>query len=265
MTSEISTSFSIIREEHGFDRSKLPDSTPRIVITDQDLEDLFNIALQNWNINFDREFFLEKLAEYLTSKPKARRQNQELRKYLKDVRKAGHALSSAHHFCKQNPDLPKAFAYFLRYLGKANDAYEMEKGNKFAKRVEAILENEELNFSEFDGGTVQEYEERIEFFINRARELLSKKRLPIPDYHRLRKDLRHFMNLYQIAAARNPTNLSLIQIFQYLQDLNSDLGHIHDEYVILSLENKIDYESGELKIPKNLRRRLENFYEFLED
>lgn len=211
-----------------------------------------------------KEIFLEKLAEYIGTKPKTRKQNQELRKYLKDVRKAGHALATAYHFCSQNPDLPKTFAYFLRYLGKANDAYEMGKGEKYAQRVEAILEKGELDFSGFVGGTVQEYEKRIEFFVTRARELLSKKTLPIPDYHRLRKDLRHFMNLYQIAAASNPTNSSLIQIFQYLQDLNSDLGHIHDEYVILSLKDKINYESGELKIPKSLRERLENFYDFLE-
>lgn len=264
MTNEILARFLMIRGEQGFDRTKLPDSVPRIVTTDQDLESLFNIALQNWDSVFDKEIFLEKLAEYIDTEPKTRKQNQELRKYLKDVRKAGHALATAHHFCSHNPDLSKTFAYFLRYLGKANDAYEMGKGDKYAKRVEAILEKRELDFSGFTRGSVQEYEDRIGFFVARARELLSNKKLPIPDYHRLRKDLRHFMNLYQIAAARNPANSSLIQIFQYLQDLNSDLGHIHDEYVILSLKDKIDYESGELKIPKNLRKRLEGFYNFLE-
>lgn len=53
MTSEVSARFSMIRGEQGFDRTKLPDSVPRIVTSDQDLESLFNIALQNWNSVFD--------------------------------------------------------------------------------------------------------------------------------------------------------------------------------------------------------------------
>lgn len=72
------------------------------------------------------------------------------------------------------------------------------------------------------------------------------------------------MNLYQITAANNPENLQILQTFQYLCDLNSDLGKIHDEYVDKEIKGIIKYEKAKLKIPKKLKQRLENFYNFLE-
>jgi|GEM_PF-5171872 len=261
---EVLARFSVIREEGEFSRKKLPESRSPIVQQDADLETLFHLALQNWEASFDKDFFLHKLAEYINTKPKQRLDDQELKKYLKTVRKACLILRSAQHFFSDGQFLPDNIIFFTRYLGKANDAYGMKIGKKYAKRVVAILQKGELDFSGFTRGSVQDYEARIAVFINRARELLARKKISIPDYHRLRKDLRHFMNLYQIVAAKDPSNLLNIQIFQYLNDLNSDLGHIHDEYVAQELRNQIDYDNGQLKIPKSLRERLENFYDFLE-
>lgn len=103
---EVQTRFSVIREEREFSRKTLPESRSPIVRQDADLETLFHLALQNWEASFDRDFFLYKLTEYINTKPKQRLDDQELKKYLKTVRKACLILRSAQHFFSDGQFLP---------------------------------------------------------------------------------------------------------------------------------------------------------------
>jgi CHAD domain-containing protein len=84
---------------------------------------------------------------------------------------------------------------------------------------------------------------------------LQKKELQAEEFHDLRKMLKSMMNLYffRLAVEENEQNQ---RIFQYLLQLNKDMGDIHDELVMQDNRGEIDYEDYKLTLPRSIREKI---------
>jgi len=261
--SEIVSTFCHIRTEHfSFDRKELPKNICNLVKKESDLEDLFQIALSYWQDIFNQIIFEEKLKKYIDTEPKERSDN--LKKYFKIIRKAALILGSACHFFTDQPTLPKNFIYFIRYLGKINDAFALKQqiGNKYAQRLVAIVEVSDLSKIVFCATSIQEYQQRLSLFINSISDFQNQEEMLTCDFHTMRKNLRYVMNLYQILAVLHQENFHVLQTFQYLCQLNSDLGKVREKYVEQELLENNDDETEIIKVPDELKMRIKNFLDW---
>lgn len=225
---------------------------------------IFQTAYEHWHSQFDQQKFAEKVREYLNTSPIDRAKDTDLREYFKSVRKAGIILGSAYHYCNEHSSLPKHFILFLRYLGKMNDAYTMELGNKYIRRLMAITEAQNILTISFHAAEPDDFRQRLSVFLECLNSILAQKELSISSYHSFRKSLRHVMNIFQIIAAQDPSNQAFLQTFQYLCDLNSDLGKIHDVYVHQELTSGYSYKKEKMAVPRKLKKKLSRFAQLLQ-
>jgi hypothetical protein len=253
------------RGEYAYEGSEvLPSSIPEVVADQATLTTIFESARTNWLQAFDRSEVLSKLKQYLSMSPDDRKNASDLKKYLRSLRKYGQTLKSACYFCNTEYKLPPSLDHFLRYLGKAVDAYSMKKGDKYAARVVAIMEQGELDIDEFQTVRHEDYKQRLATLVNKIKTRLLPKKITVEDYHTLRKDLRSIKNLCVLVSGREGCDRRIQQISDYLDTLNSELGKIHDEYVKKELREKVDYHQTYMKISSKLKARIKRFLELFQ-
>lgn len=247
--------------------SKLPNKIPEAIKNEEDLKNAYNLALQFWNEHFDVHELQAKLKEYLLLLDIELDQNEDLRKYFKTTRKAGLIFRSARYFFHKNLLMPEAFNVFLKQMGQLNDSFfiSKEKGSKKASLVLNVLSIVDSTNLDFIPATMEEYHERVQAIVEKAKNFLNQDELFVPDFHTLRKDLRHIMNIYQLAAANNIENSDILQTFHFLLSLNSALGDVHDDFVKKKIAEDIDYDSTRMVIPDDLKNRLQDFYDELSE
>lgn len=224
---------------------------------------IFKLALENWQQKYDPENLTPKLYQLLASTVSQRTNLKDARKYLKDLRKAGLMLKSAQRLTDKQRDLPENFDAFLKQLGKVNDSWKFDEFTENIKTLLGITQKG-LELKPFGPLSVEESTNRIKFIIKKINTYLDEIKLDITDYHRLRKYLRHIMNLFQLKAALDPKQLPVIQTFQYLRDLSSDLGDIHDNVVHSHLMGQKNYHQSTVELPHKLKERITAFVRALE-
>lgn len=242
----------------------LPNSIPEVVADQATLTTIFESARTNWLQAFDRSEVLSRLRQYLSMSPDDRKNSSDLKKYLRSLRKYGQTLKSACYFCNAEHKLPRRLDYFLRYLGKAVDAYSMKKGDKYAKRVVAIIEDGELDIEQFQPVQYEDYKQRLTTLVRKIQTYLVPKKITVEEYHTLRKDLRSIKNLCALVSSWGGCDRRIQEISEYLDVLNSELGKIHDEYVKKELRENVDYHQTYMKISSKLKARIQRFLELFQ-
>ncbi len=242
----------------------LPSTIPEIVSDQTALTSIFDRARNEWLEAYNHSELLSRLKQYLSMTPEERKNARELKKYLRGVRKYGQTLKSACYFCNSVNKLPRSMDLFLRFLGKVVDAFSMQKGNKYAERVVAIMEKGELRIEEFQPVTHVDYKQRLAGLVNKIQTHLMPKKITVEDYHTLRKDLRSIKNLCVLVSSQEGCDRRIQQISDYLDSLNSELGKIHDEYVKKELKEKVDYHGTYMKISSKLKARMRRFLELFQ-
>ncbi|GIK83775.1 MAG: hypothetical protein BroJett025_03970 [Patescibacteria group bacterium] len=238
---------------------RLPRVIPELAKSPEDVKKTIESAATLWSALFDNTQLTQSLKTYIELSANERKQNFELRKYLKELRKAGLLLKSALD-CYSEDGAPETFNTFLSQLGKTNDAYDTKQGNKYAQKVLSLIESSDLNAFSFTPTSTNVCASRINIIKSRSLAQIQSPNMLVPIYHDLRKDLRHLKNLYQVAAMQNPSNRSLIQTFHYLGDLSTQLGKVHDQYAKQKMMDKAGYEVTQMRIPSQLHRKLKLFY-----
>ncbi len=174
-------------------------------------------------------------------------------------------MGSAYHFCNQTSPLPDDYVSFLKLSGKVKDAFNLDLGTKPAQELKTLIAKSDLTQIPFSVIPVSTYRQRLKIIAQRAKDTIAKEKLLIVEYHDMRKELRHVMNLFQIAAVADPNNQAILQTFHYLCVLNSELDDVHDIYVELALKGEIDYPNELMEIPHDLRLKVEKFLKFLDE
>lgn len=257
--------FQIIREHKKQQELVLPQYKPEIVSNQTDITDIFAVAFDNWLDIFDASKLKKIIQTYLSLTLDEKNQHTDLIKYSKEARKAGLILGSAYYFCNKQVSLPKHFIDFLKISGKLHDYHLIndQESNKQAELLLKNLEEGDLTKLDFTATDVETLKNRIIFFKNRVLTNLGKDPITMHDYHKIRTDLRYIMNLYQIKAASNPSDHELLQAFQYMCDLNSTLGELHDVFVQQALLGIINYDAATITMPIILRHEIIKVCDFL--
>lgn len=257
MTKKYSNEFQNIHP-YTEDDNQLPITLPNLPEADVTALDSLELVHSFWLQNFTVAEMCTILNRYSNLTREERKANIDLRKRLKEVRKVGLLLKSALYFYNQDGE-PKEFAKFMKTLGKLNDTFGNVTEDIYAPKLLLQLTQHDLLNLTFNPTDNETYQHRFSEGKNRMRETLEKPDMTIAEYHDLRKDVRNFKSLYQIAAAQQPESHSIAQTFHYLNKLSSDLGKIHDQYAILKLTARKKYETTTLELPQDLKIRILNF------
>lgn len=258
--------FQIIRKHQKQSQLDLPEHRPEIVANQTDIINLFEVALENWLNVFESDKLKQTIQTYLSLEPSKKEQRTALTKYSKEVRKAGLILGSAYYFCNKKVSLPNHFIKFLKIIGQFHDCHTIDdqKSNKQAELLLKFLNKTDLIKLEFTATDTKTLEGRIALFRERVLVNLEKNPLTIHDYHKIRTDLRYVMNLYQVKAASNPHDNEVLKAFQYMCDLNSVLGDLHDVFVQQALLGITNYDAAIVNMPSILKNGIIKVCDFLE-
>jgi hypothetical protein len=263
--SSIKENFQAIRNSQSdVDRTFLPSQNIELNLNQSELKQLFNLAIVYWNEIFSQDEFCNKIQEYLLLDSRAVQNSIELRQYFKTVRKAGLILGSAQRFFNDNPYLPNEFVLFLRYLGRMNDLFfKPKQAKKFAEKLSSMLESDNLNLIQFNVIANLTLIDRVRTIGVKTLDLLKGSDISVYEYHEIRKEFRHVMNLFQLLAAINPNKKEYVQIFQYTCDLNSELGSVHNEYAQEKIFSPKRYKKIKVTFPPKSLKKILDLYKLL--
>lgn len=253
-----------IRESFSeFSKEELPTNIPKIINSPDDLQEIYHLALGNWFDTFELEELQRELQIAIDTPLEQRDQTLATKKYLKRLRKAGLILKSAQRFSSEERNLPANFDAFLKQLGKVNDAWDFAQLHEEIKKLRIIIDSG-ISVGEQRTTSVEVFEDRVNFLITHIEDYINTHPLPTKNYHKLRKYVRHLMNLFQLKAALYVERHEIVQTFQYLCDLNSELGNLHDQFVEMGLTGEIDYSQSTTVIPNELKKKITQFTHALE-
>lgn len=267
MAINLEQQFNQIREDQvEFDRSQLPDEVKLPTDENFSSQELLNLATAFWQRIFQPADFLVTLKTYLELPEDQYQKATQEKQYLKKVRKAGLIYKSAYRFGDARRNLPETFDNFLVKLGQLNDHFYQPTGQGLAKEILEMVGDHDLSQpdSQVKPAESRELEARIDWIVKRCQVFLSEAELQVKDFHKLRKLLRHVMNLYQLAAVAKIDDLNIRQTFQYICDLNSALGDEHDEVVKKDIAGIIAYEDERIPLDEGLKTKINNLVQKLD-
>lgn len=241
--------FAQIREETSeFDRTLLPEQVELPLNRDFDSKDLLNLATAFWQRIYNQDEFLQVLRRYISLSPEQKSKATKEKQYFKKLRKAGLIYKSAFRFGDERRNLPDDMDNFLVKLGEFGDYFYHEHGQKIG--FELLLLVNEKNFlqpvEDSQYASLAEVRVRIDWIVQKCQKFMFEKKLEVNDFHKMRKLLRHVMNLYQLAAVARQDDMNIRQTFQFICDLNSMLGDEHDEAVKNDISGKAKYDEQEI-------------------
>lgn len=220
---------------------------------------MFDTASSAWSTAFDRDG-----VKALLSADSSEIAPVDQYAGLKALRKYGLILKSSYLFLDSRHLAPTPLHTFVQKLGQFNDYFFTKESEKYKDRVMGVLDymyTPDVRL-DFNPATDKSYINRINSGIKILGEGVQQLHLTVPAFHSIRKELRHFMNMFQLAASidAKPSNTHM---FSHLSSLNDQLGKQHDEAVRESNQGRIIYDSARISIDplaqSNLTRTLEAF------
>lgn len=259
MSINLEQQFAQIRQDRSeFDRSELPEATKLPLDENFDSKDLLELATAFWQRIYKKDEFLQVLRKYIHYTNEQKQTATLEKTYFKKLRKAGLIYKSAFRFGDMRRNLPDDMDKFLVKLGELGDHFFHNSGQQVAFDLLGFVQ--EIDFSnpvdEFELSPKVEVETRIDWIVQKCMKFLAEENLNIEDFHKMRKLLRHIMNLYQITAVARQDDLNIQQTFQFVCDLNSLLGDEHDEAVKKDLAGKAKYEEQEVVLDNEKRQKI---------
>lgn len=183
---------------------------------------------------------------------------------LKALRKYGLILKSSYLFLDSRHLTPTPLHTFVRELGQFIDNFFNQDSKRYKDRVMGVLDDvytPDVRL-DFQPATDESYIYKVNSGIRKIGDGAKRTGLTVPEFHDIRKEVRHFMNIFQLAAILDATS-SNTHMFRHLYFLNDMLGKQHDEAVQQSNLGKIIYDSARISIDPlaqlNLDKTLEAF------
>lgn len=248
----------VINETYERYFCKLPDTIPNHIQTTRDIIDTYQSALEMFSEYCDVTNVCTALNLYLRLSAEELIQNQQLKRELKTARKSCLILKSTFDFFNIQGS-PKKFSIFVKQLGMLGDMYYSNSGKKYAKKsLEALHALSDIELV-FNPTSITEYGLKKAQLIADIKKSLQKQEISIHEYHELRKNIRHFRNLYATGIILHPDDRKLRHVYSFLYSLSKDLGEIHDAYAKLKVKNKAEYMSLSIRIHPRLTKRMKMF------
>jgi hypothetical protein len=160
--------------------------------------------------------------------------------YLKQVRRLGLILRASYRFMDSDHECPEDLQQFVSSLGEYNDTYKINPSKELRKNIIAKLDNIKFPIDFVDDAEFRRYAKNL---LADTEKLLKEKVLPIDEFHTLRKRLRLFADLMQVAAAENYGG-NMHWLFHSIIELSSELGRSHDDLTQEGLRGNIDYHTS---------------------
>ncbi len=205
--------------------------------------------------SFEFIFNKEKFIDHIEREP-----NKESFAYLKQVRRYGLILKAAYRFVDVNHQCGEDLNQVLSLLGQYNDHYWLSPPADIKEQIKSHLNQIELSVNFADTQTFKEYARNI---LSGIETLVQKKKLPINQFHDLRKKIRLFSNLLQVAAAEDYGG-KLHGLFYALVELSTKLGNQHDDLVQKGLRGEIDYHQSIVKLNPSVADRFKRIRPMVE-
>lgn len=259
MTENLEQQFKNIRQDRSeFDRTQLPQNLELPIDEHLDSKGLLELATAFWQKIYNHDEFLQVLRRYIRMSVEQKANAAAEKQYFKKLRKAGLIYKSAFRFGDARRNLPDDMDNFLVKLGELGDYFAHDRGQEVAFDLLSIASEKSFSkpVDEIVATDIAEVNTRIEWIVNKCLGFLAEQKLDINDFHKMRKLLRHVMNLYQIAAVAKQDNLNIQQSFQFICDLNSLLGDEHDEVVKKDIAGKAKYEDQSVVLEIEKRQKV---------
>jgi hypothetical protein len=179
---------------------------------------------------------------------------------LKRTRKYGQLIRSAFQVFSEDHKIPKKLDLFVVDLGRLNDYIEGKVTRKISQETEVVKTDlvaiDGMNwidkFSPAKKSSIQDF---IGGKMDDLRDTLENKKFTAHEFHEIRLMLKNLMNLYFFRAAFDEGEDSK-RIYQFVLQLNQEMGEIHDDLVLKDNQGEIDYDRYKLKLPQSIRKKI---------
>lgn len=224
----------------------------------------FSLIHMNWqNMDFKGTHrALKKVAKQKKKDPIT----SEDQKVLKLGRKTIDLLRQGYDIFEEGGRPPRKVKQFTSAFGELNDLIankQWEAAKKIAKKLrKQILSLKEKDFTRkfSPGSPALSLKEIAEGISENLQEETNT--IPIDFFHDIRKEMKRFMNYFRVEYSLNPTEENKAA-FEYLKNLNQELGTVNDEAVKQSYQG-VAYESQTVTLDNGLKSRILNFLDKLE-
>jgi hypothetical protein len=179
---------------------------------------------------------------------------------LKAVRKSGSVLRDTFEMGDVNHEIPKELQSFVADFGHFNDAFEGNlpgEAKKYAKVMLDHTRNKHLrelgkDVADFEGASKKSMSKYMGKTLDRLHDAIEVGALPAEEFHEVRKELKLFLNLFNLERADHATP-AVERAYQRLFVVNEDLGKTHDALVYQGARGEIDYAKAKVTIPPEVR------------
>lgn len=224
---------------------------------------MFAIALDAWTEAFDREKIIACVS---ANDPQAEVSEKDKYSSLKDLRKYGLILTTSYRFFDKRHTAPKPLRVFVRALGQLNDHFFSADSREHKERVSSILDNVYTPDTKLDFRPAKDksYRLAVQNSLSGIEALMQEGEVDIEVFHDARRNLRDFMNIFELAAIIGDDPAALM-MFTYLGSLNKKLGGMHDEVVQRGIRGEVVYEDAALLAKAKTRAKLQTALQALSD
>lgn len=233
-----------------------------LVLLEEDIERLFNIAHQKWMAALDKldSSLLEEFAS-----GNFERLTREAIGELNSIREEATYMRSAYHLFAHDHQAPSQFHKFVKHFGHLKDAIKHnieEKVIKEASWLTDFLQRKGHFLGEKLSQTAQEHDlyEFLIYSVQTLRDNLSQERLSIDDFHHIKKSARELGALFLLLtddfkySGRNQfiNNAAAWKLLRF----NQQLAVIHDAQVGKLLRGEVHKEEIVLQVPQSIQNQL---------
>jgi hypothetical protein len=244
---------------------ELPKRIP-VLLNKSGAKRLFSIARMEFEARFDPEQMIQ-LAQKLENGGYFRL-TPEAKIELKTRRKEAAILRGAFAILSETHEVPAAIHAYARDFGKLNDAIENELpelvaqyASHFRKSVNAA--GIRLALEKFAPTSRVSFERHLSLLLESIRAQAAESSLPLVKFHEMRKNLKEIMNFFFLSERVGSTP-EIKAAYDFLYELNEDLGLMHDEMVAGSLRGEIEYDTQTIQVSRRLRNGIKRFLEKLD-
>jgi hypothetical protein len=234
--------------------TELP-SNIKISIDTKESEELFNIAWNMFNRNFDREKLRSIFS--LLSQNGLNDLTPEIALYLKAQRKFGTILRDAFDLFHITHQPPPGFEEFLDDFGDLNDVIAGKLHGEILKIAKNIERSHDLSkigacIQHFEPATQESFHIYVSGLIRTLKDLSSQPQLSASKFHEMRWTTKKFLSFFDLINLKD-RNPEYLKIKNFIDDLNSQMGNIHDAIVMDDLLNKQAYDTRVVIVPLRVK------------
>lgn len=176
---------------------------------------------------------------------------EDILKKLKDIRHYGQILRSSYKCFDERHDSPQSFDRFLHAYGTLLDNYFAVSPDR-AKLLEEVVSYmpsvESAELYDFQPASDASFRKYIDHGIELIDLRLAQSQQPTETFHKLRKNIRTFMNLMQVPAAQGKGR-GFEWLFWELYGMSKQLGIDHD-FVVKDFIDKPNQQDTMLSVPE---------------